>query len=151
MSTFSRITHTIAGRAFFLDDFIGTGKQVSDFWNEELYQYIPEYIPMYLAVIAACSVGVARIEAETPLKVIAVHTIPNRHYLMHSANSSFSGGEKTTIKNYCEKAGNEPLGFGGLGLLVSFAYGTPNNAVSVIRGSARQKPWSGLLPRWEDL
>src|SRR5947209_4085341 len=46
----------------FLDDFVGTGKQVTDYWKEELFQYVAEYIPMYLAVIAACKAGASRIE-----------------------------------------------------------------------------------------
>jgi hypothetical protein len=136
---------------FFLDDFVGTGKQVSDYWQEELHQYVPEYIPIYLAVIAARAEGVNRIEAETPLTVLSVHRIGDRHCLLHSANTDLTNSEKRAIHNYCRTAGNQPLGFGDLGLLVSFAYGTPNNTISAIRGSERQRPWRGLLPRWEDL
>jgi hypothetical protein len=136
---------------FFLDDFVATGKQVSDYWQQELHQYVLEYVPMYLAVIAARSDGIKRIEAESPLKVLSVHTIGNRHCLLHSANTDLSNSEKLAVHNYCKKAGNQPLGFGDLGLLVSFAYGTPNNTISAIRGSERQRPWRGLLPRWEDL
>ena len=136
---------------FFLDDFVGTGKQVCDYWSEELHQYAPEYIPMYLAVIAARAEGIKRIEAETPLKVLSVHTIGDRHCLLHSANTDLSNSEKRAIHGYCKAAGNQPLGFGDLGLLVSFAYGTPNNTISAVRGSERQRPWRGLLPRWEDL
>jgi hypothetical protein len=136
---------------FFLDDFVGTGKQVSDFWQQELHQYVPEDIPMYLAVTAATAGGVNRIEAETPLKVLSVHSIADRHCLLHSANTDLSNAEKRAIHNYCRTAGNQPLGYGDLGLLVSFAYGTPNNTISAIRGSEKQRPWRGLLPRWEDL
>jgi len=136
---------------FFLDDFVGTGKQVSDYWQQELHQYVPEYVPMYLAVIAARADGVRRIETETPLRVLSVHSIGDRHRLLHSANTVLSNAEKEAIHNYCKSAGNQPLGFGDLGLLVSFAYGTPNNTISAIRGSERQRPWRGLLPRWEDL
>lgn len=136
---------------FFLDDFVGTGKQVSDAWTETISQVVPEYIPMYLAVVAGFQDGITRVEAETPFRVISVHTLGTRHQLMESACRNFSSQEKNTLKRYCETAGNQPLGFGDHALLVSFAYGTPNNSISAIRGSEKQTPWRGLLPAWEDL
>jgi len=136
---------------FFLDDFVGTGKQVCDGWRDSISQIVPERVKTYLAVVAAFKEGVGRIESETPLSVLAVHTIGSRLQLMESACTSFSGGDKNTIRRYCEDAGNQPLGFGERGLLVSFAYGTPNNTISVIRGSEGQRPWRGLLPLREDL
>jgi hypothetical protein len=136
---------------FFLDDFIGTGRQVSDAWTETISQVVPDYIPMYLAVIAACRDGIERVENDTPLRVLSVHTLGPRDQLMESACMSFSSHEKNTLSRYCNVVGNGPLGFGDRGLLVSFAYGTPNNSISLIRGSERQTPWRGLLPSWEDL
>jgi hypothetical protein len=112
---------------------------------------VPDYIPAYLVLVAAHRTGIQRIESETPLKLFPVHTLGPREQLMESACRHFSAQEKNTIKRYCDESGNEPLGFGDLGLLVSFSYGTPNNSVSVIRGSKRQSPWRGLLPRYEDL
>jgi len=135
---------------FFMDDFVGTGKQVSDAW-ETLCQVIPDYIPMYLAVVAAFKEGIKRIEKETPLRVLCVHTLGPKYQLMESAFRGLSNQEKSAVKAYCDKADNQPLGFGDLGLLVSFAYGSPNNTISVIRGSKGQDPWLGLLPTWEDL
>jgi len=135
----------------FMDDFVGTGKQVSDTWRDSLSQVVPEFIPMYLAVVAAFKEGIKKIEAETPLRVLCVHPLGTRVQLMESAFLVLSKHEKATVKAYCDKAGNQPLGFGDRGLLVSFAYGTPNNTISVIRGSKGQDPWLGLLPTWEDL
>lgn len=135
----------------FMDDFVGTGKQVSDAWHETLCQVVPDYIPLYLAVVAAFRDGIKRIEAETPFRLLCVHTLGPRYQLLESAFRGLSNQEKSAVKAYCDKAGNQPLGFGGCGLLVSFAYGTPNNTISVIRGSEGQDPWQGLLPSWEDL
>ena len=136
---------------FFLDDFVGTGNQVSEAWQETIGQVVPDYIPLYLAVVAAMGEGIARIENETPLKVLCVHTLGPRWQLTESACQSFSSSEKSAIKVYCRKAGNLPLGFQEAALLLSFAYGTPNNTISVIRGSKKQRPCPGLLPRWEDM
>jgi hypothetical protein len=135
----------------FLDDFIGTGKQISDYWRDVLCQIVPDYVPLYLAVIAGFRDGIRKVEDSTPLKVITVHTLDGRHQLLAGANTAFNSAQKTTLKRYCEDWGNHPLGFGDLGALVSFAHGTPNNAPSVIRGSEKQTPQRGLLPGWEDL
>ena len=135
----------------FFDDFIGTGQQVSDGWRETISQVVPEYVPIYLVVIAAFKDGIRRVESETPFHVICVHTLGSKDQLMESACRKFSNQEKTTLRRYCDHAGNHPLGFGDCGLLLSFAYGTPNNSISIIRGSERQVPWRGLLPTWEDL
>jgi len=142
---------------FFLDDFVGTGKQVADGWrdpNEKsstLNQIVPKHLRLYLAVVAGTAEGAKRIEKETSFRVILLHTIGPKRELMAAANTSLSDKEKRTLKRYCEKAGNQPLGFGDKGLLVSFAYGTPNNTLSVVRGSKKQRPWVGLLPPWGDL
>jgi hypothetical protein len=64
---------------FFLDDFIGTGKQVCGVWTETISQVVFEYQPMYLAVVAALREGITRVEAETPLKIIPVHTLGGRY------------------------------------------------------------------------
>jgi len=136
---------------FFFDDFIGTGKQVTDGWTATISQVIPDYIPIYLAVVAGLQDGIKRVENETKFHVLCVHTLGARNQLMESACRQFSNQEKNTLKRYCDDAGNHPLGFGDHGLLVSFAYGTPNNSISVIRGSKKQSPWRGLLPNWQDL
>jgi hypothetical protein len=136
---------------FFLDDFVGTGEQITDAWRETISQIVPEYLRLYLAVVAGTTEGLDRVEKETPFKVISLHTIGSRLELMGSGNTALSRRDKNTIRRYCEDAGNQPLGFGGKGLLLSFAYGTPNNAISVLRGSKKQRPWVGLLPPWGDL
>lgn len=136
---------------FFLDDFVGTGDQVVRYWEEVLSQLVPDYIAIYLAVVAAMPEGSRHIERTTPIRVLPVHTVPTRHQIISSACQRFSAHEKKTVGHYCDHIGNKPLGHGECGLLLSFAYGTPNNSLSVIRGSKGQKPWRGLLPGWEDL
>lgn len=135
----------------FLDDFIGTGTQVSRAWD--VYsQLIPVSVPCYLFVIGAFEEGVNQIETTIPsLKVIQLHSFGVHHQLQESSNRAFSPREKRIISGYCERAGNLPLGFGDVGAIISFAYSTPNNTLSLIRGSKGQKKWQGLLPRWDDL
>jgi hypothetical protein len=48
------------------DDFIGTGKTVSDYWNQILSQYVYPDQPMYLGTAIAYVPGIDRIHNETP-------------------------------------------------------------------------------------
>lgn len=135
----------------FLDDFIATGKQMSDYWRDVISQLVPEYFPAFHAVVAAFPDGIKRIEGETPLTVVSVHELSSRHQLLGNANTVFSKSQKRTLQHYCNDWGNHPLGYGDIGALVAFSHGTPNNAPSVIRGSESQVPMRGILPGWEDL
>lgn len=135
----------------FLDDFIGTGKQVRDYWRDVVSQLVPEYLPLYLGVVAAYHDGLRKVEGECPIRVVSVHTLDSQHQLLGDANSRFNRDQKEILRKYCERWGNHPLGFHAMGALVSFFHGTPNNTPSVIRGSKRQRPYRGLLPGWDDL
>lgn len=133
----------------FLDDFVGTGKQVSDNWDESFGQLVPPNIPTYLAVLSAFGPGIDNVHNRTRLRVLNVHTLD--HKLQLKSCPGLAAGERRTIEGYCNDAENEPLGFGGLGLLVSFAHSTPNNAISVLRGSKGQRAFPGILPGHRDL
>ncbi len=133
----------------FLDDFVGTGKKVTDFWNDVLSQHISPNQSMYLGVAVACRQGVEKIHAETPLRVIPVHIVQSRYFL--ETTNRFTAIEKALIAEYCEQVGNPSLGVGKLGLMLAFVHGCPNNVLSILRGSKRQRQWKGILPRYEDL
>lgn len=132
----------------FLDDFVGTGKQVSDYWRDVLSQIIEPTIPVYLATIAACDIGIERIVKETPFQVITSHLIQNRH--LFPLSDRFTDQEKARILLYND-IGNPPLGIGGLGVMLAFAHGCPNNSLAILRGSKSQRHWRGILPRFDDL
>lgn len=135
----------------FLDDFIGTGEQICDYWNDVVSQLVPEYLPLYLGVVAAYQDGLQKVENESPIRVVCVHSLSSQHQLLGAANTRFDKAQKRVLKEYCSRWGNHPLGFRDMGALVSFFHGTPNNAPSVIRGSKKQRPCRGLLPGWDDL
>jgi hypothetical protein len=132
-----------------LDDFIGTGVQVRDYWRDVLTQVIPSPLPaLYLVTVAACDDGVAMIQNETPLRVVTAHYAPNAAYL---ARANFTEDERNRIRGYCEAIGNQPFGFGDLELILSFTHGSPDNTISILRGARRQRRWKGILPRFDDL
>jgi hypothetical protein len=134
----------------FIDDFVGSGEQLSRYWNEVLTQIIPPPRPaLYFASLVGYDPGIQVIHHETPLRVVTGHYIPAAGCL--DLTVSFTNGEKDVIRNYCGAVGNQPMGFGSLELLLAFTYGCPDNTLSVLRGSKRQRKWKGILPRFSDL
>jgi hypothetical protein len=133
-----------------LDDFIGTGEQLEDYWNQVLIQVIPPpHEGVYIATLAACNDGVVRVQQKTPLRVITAHYVPTNAQL--HANPNFNDAEKNRIRTYCGAIGNLPFGFGDLELLVAFMHSCPDNAPSILRGAKNQRKWVGILPRFGDL
>ena len=133
-----------------LDDFIGTGEQLEDYWNQVLTQVIPPpHDGIYVASLAACNDGVVRVQQKTPLQVITAHYVPAAAQLRGSPH--FNDGEKNRIRAYCGAIGNQPFGFGDLELLIAFTYSCPDNTPSILRGAKNQRKWVGILPRFDDL
>lgn len=132
----------------FVEDFIGSGKQMTKYWNglKQIVSISPQPA-MYVACCAACDHGIQELR-NTPFQVLAVHYVPDRLYLTHTRK--FIEGEKQIIRQYCNQAGNKPADV-YLELMLAFAHGAPNNTVSVLRGTKGQRPWRGILPRYSDL
>lgn len=147
----SRLYELEAPIVFFLEDFVGTGSQIAEYWESTLRELVPDYYPMYLLVLLACECGAKHIESESPILVSPVHTLDTRFRLISDSHPVFTKEEIEILRGYCDHIGNFPMGFGDLGLLVSFFYGTPNNTVSLIRGGRSQRRCLGLLPRYENL
>lgn len=132
-----------------LDDFIGTGVQVRDYWSDVLTQLIPPPLPaLYFVTVAACNDGVVLVQKETPLRVVTGHYIPDVAYL---SVTPFTDEERNRIRSYCGAIGNQPFGFGDLELLLAFTHGCPDNVISLLRGAKKQRKWRGILPRFGDL
>jgi hypothetical protein len=132
-----------------LDDFIGTGVQVRDYWRDVLTQVIPAPLPaLYFVTIAACNDGVVLVQNETPLRVVTGHYVPNVAYL---SGAPFTDEERNRIRSYCGAIGNQPFGFGDLELLLAFTHGCPDNVISLLRGAKGQRKWRGILPRFNEL
>jgi hypothetical protein len=133
----------------FLDDFIGTGDQFSDFWNDTLSQFLPPTAEMYFATALSSDTGHEYIEKYTPFKVISVNYLQEQEFLL--SHPDFDGSERTIIEDYCNRVKNLALGHGDLAVLIAFAYGPPDNTVAVLRGDKKQRSFKGILPRFDDL
>ncbi len=148
-----RVIHERKGVAIvFLDDFVGTGAQAVSYWNDRVKDVVPGNIPLFYAVLVGCQGGAKNVEGNTPLRVVCSHYLTEDRILGSTKCNRFSLAGRAALLRYCRQARRKnPLGYGALGVLVSFQHGTPSNAPSILRGSPRQHPWLGVLPRTEDL
>lgn len=138
----------------FVDDFIGSGHQVVKYWDDMLSQLIsPPYTsPLLICTVLACEEGIRHIQENTPLEVVHSYQVPEACYLTNDQNPHYNAAELATLRGYCESVESAiPFGYGKMGLCVSMYSGPPTNSISIIRGSRGQRPWIGLLPRYDDI
>jgi hypothetical protein len=130
----------------FLDDFICTGEQAIDCWNN-IKSVMPQNAEAILAVVAAFQQGVDNIQDNTDLKVTFHKILDEKDRLLSDKNRKFTKGEKKILKKYCKKTGlSEPFGYKDSQACIVFHYKTPNNSVSIL--TANNSKWKGLFPRY---
>jgi hypothetical protein len=130
-----------------VDDFVGTGGQVCDAWNEHYGELVASVGRVYLIVVAAYSEGLRRVEREIDLEVVPNHHLALADNIFADECSHFTPAEKARLLTFCQKADpRNPKGHGDCGLVVVFAHGSPNNTISVLR--ADNKDWEGLFRRY---
>jgi hypothetical protein len=130
----------------FIDDFAGTGRQVVKSWpvTKEL---LGSEARAFLVLCAITETALARISAETGLRVICPMVLRGDHNIFNNASTSFDAGEKARLLAYCMRAdSNRPRGFGDCGLLLVLSHRTPNNSLPILHVNKRK--WRGVFPRY---
>jgi DNA-directed RNA polymerase subunit N (RpoN/RPB10) len=128
-----------------IDDFSGTGKQVSDSWQvfHELLAGGPRII---LVLVAATSAAIQRIRDETGMEVRCCTRLQNSDNIFADECEHFTEAEKDTLLGYCGAANkNIPKGFGDCGLVLVLVHRCPNNTIPILH--ANHDDWIGLFPR----
>ena len=134
-------------------DFIGSGDRAYRFldaaWNVRSVRSwwsLPAHKGWSFEVVAfaATEHGRDRVERH-PCKPI-VHVCEP----CPSIKNSFSGRDKITAERLCARydptpAKDDPLGYGGAGILMTFAHGMPNNAPTIFHRKGRR--WVPLYPK----
>lgn len=129
---------------FFMEDFIGTGDSTFKIW-EKVSDYVPSDKNLFLLVITGHQEAINRIEANLPLKVLSNRAIHDDTKIFSDLNTLFSRDEKTKIREYCQRAGSEPEGYGKSQSNVVFYYRAPDNIISILRSN--NPNWKGLFIR----
>lgn len=133
----------------FVDDFVGTGKQVCDTWHETINELVIGIGRVFLLVVAATKEAVKKVKDETDMRLIPSHTLGPSDNLFSPQCKHFSEDEKASILEYNKLVDEKnPHGFGKCGLVVVFQHRCPNNTIPILH--AATEGWSGLFPRHDE-
>lgn len=130
----------------FLDDFVGSGTQAVDAW-EDMFQELTAGIGnVYLVTVAAFVKGACRIKDETRMELLCHRNLSNRDSILHNSCVQFSAHEKARILHHCRVASRDkPWGFGDCGLVIVLSHQCPNNSLAILQSTS--KDWEPLFPR----
>jgi hypothetical protein len=129
-----------------VDDFVGTGSQLCEVWNQSLQELVGGIGTVYLAVVAAVSTARLRVQNETGVLLRSGNDLLESDNFFHGNCTHFSRDEKDRILRYCDRANKKfPRGFGECGLLTIMQHRAPNNSLPILH--ARNSRWTGLFPR----
>ena len=130
----------------FLTDFIGTGKQVLDTWEEILWAISDKNEHILLAMCGYDS-GIAKVQeaTEDKLTIITNRRYGNEHRVFSPQNTTFLATEKEILMQLCNRAGEEPTGFRDTQSTTVFYFRCPNSTISVLR--AKNSNWTSLFAR----
>lgn len=130
----------------FVDDFAGTGDQVSTAWTAQMAELLPGSPNTYLILVAASVSGRQAISRRTGLTVAPSFELTESDDIFSQQCAHFNADEKATLLRYCQRADRHlPRGYGDCGFVIVFAHRCPNNAIPILH--AHNGRWSGLFRR----
>jgi hypothetical protein len=131
-----------------VDDFIGTGDQACNAWDNQFGELLTQVGQVYLVVIAANQSAIHRIRQNTGMQVVAHIELGGMDNVFSPDCTTFTPREKEQLLLYCRKASKtHPQGHGNCGLLVVFAHTCPNDSISVLHVSSAK--WQALFRRYD--
>ena len=143
----------------FIDDFVGTGKTVTDFWNT-CVSLIKKKLPnvkIYLLALVATDEAIDVIRQHTGITLICPQILGSDYKVFDDNSSIFRNmSKRQTAKNMCQYYGEQlvgnrenALGYKGSQLLIGFHHNTPNNTLPVIWADTKigERQWQPLFER----
>ncbi|MBA4158167.1 MAG: hypothetical protein H0X65_11910 [Gemmatimonadetes bacterium] len=138
------------GAIVYVDDFAGTGRQFVRNHSRTSEYVIGTFSEFFLSVVM-CEEAVEKVEAAgvTPVTSL-VHYKAERP--LHAECSTLETSVKERIVDLCRTIHpHEGLGFKRMATMVVLYRNAPNTTPLLFRGSLRQVPYCGILPRSDDL
>ena len=118
----------------FLDDFIGSGTQISSLWIR-LQNYHNHNHNYYVGVLLGFQDKINIIQDETPFKIISVETLCDNDRIFDNSNVHFNKKEKVILKQYCRDADSRKefqYGFKCTQSMIIFYDHAPNNSIPIL-------------------
>jgi hypothetical protein len=138
------------GAIVYVDDFVATGNQfctARDFAAD----YIVGNFAEFLLLPSICEEAIYEL-GKRGVEAVQAHIHTKQERPLHPQGGVLNDTTKARLVQLCdaidEKGG---LGYRGLATSVVFYRNAPNTVPLILRGSLRQDPWRGVLPRTTDL
>lgn len=128
-----------------IDDFAGTGDQLTDYWPlfEEL---IASEAKCILVLTAATTRAKSKIESQTEFELLASTLLGDEYNLWSEECGKFTREELEILERYGQQAWrSNPKGFGDCGLTFILSHKTPNNTIPILH--ANHDRWTSPFPR----
>lgn len=130
----------------FVDDFVGSGTQAVDAWDDRFQELTAGIGNVYLVTVAAFTLGAGRIKDQTRLELLCHRHLTHRDNVFHESCVHFASREKIRILHYCRSASKDrPLGFGDCGLVIVLSHQCPNNSLAILQATSTE--WEPLFSR----
>lgn len=133
----------------FLDDFVGTGRQFSNWWNNNNFiQNLNRKIKQYYITLIGTSSGIRHINENTNVTVLTVHERwEHRDWDPIPESDIYNLSKKYGEGLFITKGKDHFLGYEECRSSIVFFYNVPNNTLPIIWASGINK----LGQRWEPL
>lgn len=129
-----------------VDDFIGTGNQVCDAWDNSFSELAAGIGRVFLVVAVARRAGRQKVSTETGLQVVAPVELDDADDLFSAACNHFTAEEKQQVLHYCRVADQRnPRGYGDCGLVVVMQHRCPNDSIPILHRDGHR--WIPIFPR----
>lgn len=138
------------GAIIYVDDFVATGHQfctARDFAAE----YIVGNFAEFLLLPCICEEAMYEL-GKRGVEAFKKHIHSKEERPLHPESSLFDDATKRRLLELAARIDAKwGLGYKGLATAVVFYRNTPNTVPLILRGSLKQDPWRGVLPRTTDL
>ena len=146
MSDLERLEEGTYEALIFIDDFSGTGTQLSEWWVNVESIVLPRNVPFVLALLVINYR--ARPILEDFSEVVCVDQLQREDNVLSRYSRIFSDEEKRRMIHYCKLTNCHPdliYGFDDCGLLLVFKHGCPDNSIPILWHT--NASWEGLFKK----
>jgi hypothetical protein len=129
-----------------VDDFVGTGIQAKEAFDQFFQELIASVGQVYLVTVAARREAIEDILEQTGIEIRCAQILMPGDSPINDACAHFTAEEKARLVEYGRRADKKnPVGFGHCGLVVVFYHNCPNNSLPILHASNQK--WTPLFPR----
>jgi len=137
------------GALVYVDDFSGSGDQFIQN-RGHVIQYLPNTFSEFFLTACICEEAWLRLDAKGIVPVTGL-ILWKRTRPLHADSVVLDPDVRSELVQLCLQVGPAGLGYRDLATNIVLYSNAPDSTPLVLRGSVGQKPYRGVLPRYQDL